>query len=156
MLVIPPWGTGLHGQEESEAFQQLHALPLSQTEKLCRLVLLGLLPALIENDLAAFGEALFDFNHSAGQAFAAIQNGTYASPRITELIQFIRRQGIAGVGQSSWGPTVFAVIEDESRGNELTRRIRDAFGLQEHEVMVTRACNQGASINKTPIHYIVM
>ena len=148
VLVIPPWGTGLHGQEESEAFQQLHALPLSQTEKLCRLVLLGLLPALIDNDLAAFGEALFDFNHSAGQAFAAIQNGTYASPRIAELIQFIRQQGIAGVGQSSWGPTVFAVVEDELRGNELTRRIRDAFGLQEHEVMVTRACNQGASINK--------
>jgi beta-RFAP synthase len=148
VLVVPPWGTGVHGQHEADAFQQLHGLPLSQTERLCRLALLGLVPALIEKDLAAFGEALFDFNGSAGQIFAGIQNGMYASPRITELIQFIRRQGITGVGQSSWGPTVFAVVEDESRGKELARQIRDSFGLQGHEVIVTAACNHGATVTQ--------
>jgi beta-ribofuranosylaminobenzene 5'-phosphate synthase len=150
VLVIPPWGTGLHGQEESDAFRQLHALPLQQTEKLCRLLLLGLLPALTERDLAAFGEALFDFNHSAGQAFAAIQHGVYAGPRIAELIEFIHRQGIAGVGQSSWGPTVFAIVEDESRGAELARRIRDTFALEENEIIVTTACNQSAVVKVLP------
>jgi len=146
VVVIPPVGTGLHGQEENEAFQHLQDLPLSQTDRLCRLVLLGLLPALIEKNLAAFGEALFDFNHSAGQTFAGIQNGSYASPRITELIQFIRRQGIAGVGQSSWGPTVFAVVEDEARGEQLARQVRETFGLQENEVLVITACNGGATV----------
>jgi len=149
VLVIPP-GSGVHGMEEKEAFQQLltEGIPLEQIERLCRLTLLGLLPALIELDLKTFGEALFDYNSLAGQAFAKFQGGTYASPRVAELIQFIRRQEIMGVGQSSWGPTVFAVVENESRGKELASQIRGAFGLQEHEVIVTAACNHGATVTQ--------
>jgi beta-RFAP synthase len=151
VLIIPPGETGVHGSEEREAFQQLltEGIPLQQIEHLCQLTLLGLLPALVERDFKSFGEALFDYNSLAGRTFAKFQGGTYASPRIAELIQFIRQQGNAGVGQSSWGPTVFAVVEDESRGQELARQNRDAFGLQEHEVIVTQACNQGASISKS-------
>ena len=105
VLVIPPGETGVHGIEEKEAFQQLlpEGIPLQQIEHLCRLTLLGLLPALAERDFKTFGEALFDYNSVAGQTFAKFQGGAYASPRIAELIQFIRGQGVAGVGQSSWG-----------------------------------------------------
>ncbi len=149
VLVIPAWGAGLHGFEESDAFRQLltDGIPLQQIEHLCRLVLLGLLPALVEVDFKSFGEALFDFNSLAGQAFAKFQGGTYASARITELIQFIRSQGISGAGQSSWGPTVFAVAEDEFRANDLAGKIRQTFSLQENEVLVTRACNDGAKVS---------
>jgi beta-ribofuranosylaminobenzene 5'-phosphate synthase len=148
VLVIPPWGSGLHGVEEGEAFQRLLAqgLPDAQTETLCRLILLGLLPALAEKDCRTFGEALFDFNGRAGQAFAGIQNGLYASPRIGELIQFIRRLGVPSAGQSSWGPSAFAVVEDQDRALDLSRKIRDSFNLQSHEVLLTSACNQAASI----------
>ena len=81
---------------------------------LCRLVLLGMLPALAEHDLEAFGEALYDFNCRAGEPFAPVQGGVYAGPRIAEVVAFVRQQGVRGVGQSSWGPTVFAVTEDEA------------------------------------------
>jgi beta-RFAP synthase len=148
VLVVPSWKMGIHGVEESDAFRQLlsDGIPLQQIERLCRLTLLGLLPALVELDFKSFGEALFDYNSLAGEAFTKAQGGTYASPRITELIQFIRGQGIAGVGQSSWGPTVFAIVEDESRGEKVARQVRETFGLQENEVLVTTACNQGATV----------
>ncbi len=148
VLVIPSWKMGMHGLEESDAFRQLlsDGIPLQQIERLCRLTLLGLLPALVELDFKSFGEALFDYNSLAGEAFTKAQGGTYASPRVTELVQFIRRQGIAGVGQSSWGPTVFAIVEDESRGEKLARQVRTTFGLHENEVLVTIACNQGATV----------
>jgi beta-RFAP synthase len=151
VLVIPPGESGVHGMEEKEAFQQLltEGIPLQQIEHLCRLTLLGLLPALVERDLKTFSEALFEYNSLAGQTFAKFQGGTYASPRITELVQFIRGQGIPGVGQSSWGPTVFAITEDEIIANDLARHIRQSFHLQENDVIVTSACNHGATVNVT-------
>lgn len=149
VLIVPSGSAGLHGIGEGEAFQQLltRGFPLKQTESLCRLALLGLLPAVIELDFKGFGEALFDFNSLAGQAFAKFQGGTYANLRIAELIQFIRSQGVSGAGQSSWGPTVFAVTEDDSRADDLAGKIRRTFSLQENEVWVTSTCNKGATVS---------
>src|SRR5207302_870603 len=57
VLALPPGPPGLHGRLESQALTRLLADPaaLPRTEALCRLVLLGLLPALLEEDLEAFG-----------------------------------------------------------------------------------------------------
>jgi beta-RFAP synthase len=146
VLALPGEAPGLHGAQEREAFARLAGPPdgPAQTDALCRLVLLGLLPALAERDLEAFAAALFDFNARAGAAFAPVQGGTYAGPRVAELVAFIRGQGIRGAGQSSWGPAVFAVVGDEERAAHLAGRIRGRFGLGPAEAFVTRACNHGA------------
>jgi beta-ribofuranosylaminobenzene 5'-phosphate synthase len=148
VVVVPPWGSGLHGGEEKEAFLRLDCqrMALETTDSLCRLIVLGMLPALRERDLDAFGEALYDFNLRAGQAFAAVQGGAYASSHVADLVSFIRRQGFRGVGQSSWGPAVFAVAE-ESAAAELARRVREHFRLRAAEVLVTPACNHGATVD---------
>ena len=103
VLVVPGWAQGLHGTAERQAFQQLldAGATSATTDALCRLVLLGMLPALLERDLTAFGEALYEFNARVGEAFAPVQGGVYAHPRLTELVAFIRTQGTRGVGQSS-------------------------------------------------------
>jgi beta-RFAP synthase len=146
VLARAPAAAGLHGTGEQEAFVRLaeHPPGLGPTEALCRLVLLGLLPALAETNLEAFGEALFDFNSRVGAAFVPVQGGIYAGPGIAALVDFVRGLGVRGVGQSSWGPTVFAVVRDEERADDLAGRIRGRFGLSEAEVVVTRACNHGA------------
>lgn len=141
VLARPEMPVRWHGERERQAFQEIAPSykARASTEALCRLVLLGLVPALIERDLAVFGEALFDFNARAGEAFAAVQGGTYAGPEIAELIEFVRRQGTRGVGQSSWGPTVFAVVaEDEAEGLARALRSRGVTTL------VTRAAGTGA------------
>ena len=104
------------------------------------LVLLGMLPALMERDLDTFGEALHDFNARAGEVFAPVQGGTYAGRRVEEIVTFFRRRGVRGVGQSSWGPAVFAILGDEERAADLAQRLRHD-GIR---VFVTRACNHGA------------
>jgi beta-RFAP synthase len=140
VLVVPRRSTGLHGSGEQSAFAHLECAQAT-TEALCRLVLLGMLPALAEEDLSHFGEALYDFNARAGEVFAAAQGGTYAGAATAEIIDFIRGQGIAGVGQSSWGPGVFAVT-DEERAAHLADRLRAE--ADNAEVLVSRGCNQGA------------
>jgi beta-ribofuranosylaminobenzene 5'-phosphate synthase len=148
VLVTSLRQTGLHGAAERRAFQNLEGLGpgAEQTEMLYRLVLLDLLPSLAERDLASFGEALYEFNARVGETFASVQGGTYSSPQVSELVAFLRGRGIRGVGQSSWGPTVFAVLENEREANDLVVVLRRQFALQEAEIVVTRACNRGATV----------
>ena len=73
----------------------------------------------MERDLGAFGEAVHEFNRQAGIIFASVQQGPYADARAAEVIEYIRAQGIAGAGQSSWGPTVFALVESHEQADSL-------------------------------------
>jgi beta-ribofuranosylaminobenzene 5'-phosphate synthase len=140
LLVMPRGLQGAHGQCEAEAFGQLgHSPPdLAQTESLCRLVLLGMLPALMERDLDAFGNALYDFNRRVGNLFKPWQGDVYGHPLVGEVIRGLRSAGVKGVGQSSWGPTVFAVVERREAG-ELGEWLKREHGLGRNEVIVTRA-----------------
>ena len=58
LIVRPPGESGLHGPDEHRAFANLPPITQDVTDSLCRLVLLEILPAVIERDLAAFGAAL--------------------------------------------------------------------------------------------------
>jgi beta-RFAP synthase len=148
VLVLPDGLEGRHGLEEQQAFQRLTEQDrgLARTDTLCRLVLLGMLPALTERDLPAFGEALYDFNVRVGEAFSPVQGGRYASKVVADLVGFIRQQGVPGVGQSSWGQAVFAVVGDPARGQDLTARIRDRFNLTDQQAFVTEPVNRGVEI----------
>jgi beta-RFAP synthase len=148
LLIVPAGQQGVHGDQELKAFAELqHAADVCQTEALCRLVLLGLLPALLERDLLAFGDALFDFNRRAGELFRPLQGGIYAHARTEAIIQWLRSREVRGVGQSSWGLTVFAVVEAETVG-WLTRALRERFGLEETEILCTTGNNYGATTTR--------
>jgi beta-ribofuranosylaminobenzene 5'-phosphate synthase len=144
VLARPDGAPGAQGSDEQEAMARVSA-PAATADALSRLVLLGMLPALAEEDLDAFGESLFDFNARAGEAFAPCQGGIYASPAAAELVAFIRASGVRGVGQSSWGPTVFAVVGGQDEAEELARMLRPRLG-DARDVLVTRAARGGATI----------
>jgi beta-RFAP synthase len=138
LLVMPQSGPGLHGVAERQAFAALPATPDFCKNILCRLVLLGMLPALQEADLPAFGEALHDFNARVGEAFAPVQGGVYASRLVAEIVGFLRGLGIRGIGQSSWGPAVFAVLDEEEHAQRVADLVRQRFAHATAEVLVTR------------------
>ena len=142
LLLVPQNQQGVHGFQEGEAFAQLARSETASThsDAMCRLALLGILPALLERDLAAFGEALYDFNRRAGEMFRPLQGGIYANPVTADVIAFMRKQGVKAVGQSSWGPAVFAIDREEALGR-LQRDCRARFGLSAEEVMVTKGYN---------------
>lgn len=142
LLATPTTQAGLAGERERAAFAQLESTPTAETGALCRLVLLGMLPALVERDLPAFGEAVFEFNRRAGLLFKASQGGEYGSPEGTSLVRELRGLGIAGVGQSSWGPTIFAIAEPD-RIESAASRLRNRHGVM---AIVTSARNRGFQI----------
>jgi beta-RFAP synthase len=150
LLVVPGQARGLHGPDESEAFRRLAGRrpEPARTDALCRLALLGMLPALGEHDLPAFGEALYEFNRLVGEAFRPVQGGTYAHPGGEEVVRFLRGRGVRGVGQSSWGPALFAVTADAPQAEDLARQLRQRFGFSPDEVLVAAAANEGAQVSR--------
>jgi beta-RFAP synthase len=148
ILIVQPDGRrGLHGTEESRAFAELPPIPEHITARLCRLVLLELLPAVVDRDLPAFGAALGELQAHVGALFATVQGGPQTSPRAATIIDALRRGGFTGIGQSSWGPTLYAF--SDRPGEEVRARVdrlRQRFGLEGTSTMVTRADNHGASL----------
>jgi beta-ribofuranosylaminobenzene 5'-phosphate synthase len=146
MLVRPQDVVGIHGRREAAAFAGLVERPPDDqtTETLCRLVLLSMLPALAERDLSTFGEALYDFNRRSGALFKAAQGGTYAHPRVEQIVKAIRGLGVVGVGQSSWGPTVFAVVAGDEAALTRGRLVR--LGIEAEEMWIASACQDGAEV----------
>jgi beta-ribofuranosylaminobenzene 5'-phosphate synthase len=147
LVVIPRVEPGLHGSREVQAFAELPAWPEPLTDRLCRLVLLGLLPAVVERDLPRFGEALEEIQRRVGEGFAPAQGGTFARPELKAVVDELRSQGLEGVGQSSWGPTLYG-FSDASPGRRLAvlNRLQDRFGFEGGEAFWTSASSQGASI----------
>ena len=56
-------------------------------------------------------------------------------------------QGIAGVGQSSWGPTGFALLGSDATGRRSCAARRSGASLRSLRFLVTRARNRGAEID---------
>ncbi len=146
VLAAPEGYQGLSGRAEEASFREVErASAQSCAEALCHLLVLGVAPALMEQDIRAFGEALFEYGRRSGELFKKVQGGAFASPAIASLVGFIRSLGFSGAGQSSWGPTVHAVVASAEEGAYLAGRIRERFGLDSDRVLVSSPNNQGAS-----------
>lgn len=121
VIFAPPSSGGWFGQRERLAFAQAGSGAPVELERLAEE---EILPAAHAGDLEAFGDAVHRFNRLAGEPFARTQGGPYASTAIEDLIGGLRRQGIRGVGQSSWGPTVFAIVGDSDTALSLVLKFR--------------------------------
>ncbi len=146
LLLLPTSGVGIHGDEERRAFAQLPDVPRSITAELTHEALLHLLPAAAEGDFASFSRSLFRFGHTAGNCFAAAQHGAFHSRRAAELIATLGRAGVEGVGQSSWGPTLFALLPDEPAAETVANQLRSQADLHDYECVVAAPDNQGAQL----------
>ena len=147
LVVIPRRDPGLHGLNEIQAFASLPPSPDPLIDRLCRLVLLGLMPAVVERDLPRFGEALEEIQRKVGEGFAPAQGGTFARPEYEAILEAMRREGLRGVGQSSWGPTLYG-FSDASDSNRVAslERLKNRLGLDSDSIFWTQASTSGASI----------
>ena len=130
VVAVPDSGPGISGVDEATALAALEPPPVGDTERVAHLVLMGMLPALRDGDLATFGAALTEIQAITGRWFAAIQGGAFAPGPGAELVRRMAEWGARGVGQSSWGPAVYGIVENEQAGATLAEQVRDALGEQ--------------------------
>lgn len=148
VLLRPRGAEGLSGEAERAAFAALPPVPTPTAAELCRLALLALVPAAICADFAGFSEALYDFGHLAGSCFARNQGGAFASARLSQLVGAVRQRGVRGVGQSSWGPTLFALLSSPAAAADFVAECRRDFGEAEVDLQIVAPAGEGARIQR--------
>lgn len=127
VVAVPEGPRGLSGEAESSAFHQLPRPADRETERVSHLVLMQLLPALVEGDLASFGDALSAVQRITGGWFAEQQGGIFAPGPSERLVHDMAGWGAVGVGQSSWGPAVYGLVDSEDAARELAGRVRESM-----------------------------
>jgi beta-ribofuranosylaminobenzene 5'-phosphate synthase len=125
VVAVPPGDPGLSGEAEAAAFDRLPPPPAGEPEQVSHLVLMQLLPSLVEGDLTGFGGALSAIQRITGAWFAPEQGGVFAPGESATLIARMAEWGALGVGQSSWGPAVYGLVDGEDAGAALADRCRD-------------------------------
>jgi beta-RFAP synthase len=126
VVAVPNGKPGINGETESAAFAELPVPAAQEVEHVAHLVLLALLPALAEGDIDTFGAALTKIQATTGRWFAPVQGGAFAGP-CAELIGRMHAWGAKGVGQSSWGPAVFGIVDGHEAATRLTDLVRGAM-----------------------------
>ena len=148
LLIFDKGHSGVHGAEELSAFQNLPPFPDASAALLCRHVLMQALPAVAERDLPAFGQAIQVLQAVTGDYFAPAQGGSrYTSPLVAKVIKQLEANGVGCFGQSSWGPTGFAVFANQCEAEKQLKLIIDTLGHEENlELLLTKANNQPSQI----------
>jgi beta-RFAP synthase len=137
---------GLSGDAEQQAFDQLPPVPAEVTEQLTDEIDESLVPAARSGDFEPFSASLYRYGHAAGNCFASRQGGPYAGPRLCRQIDRLRELGVQGVGQTSWGPTLFALLDSQASAEQLIERLRSDQEFDGAAFSIAAPDNTGARI----------
>jgi beta-RFAP synthase len=145
VLVTPNEEQGLSGELERDAFRHLPPMSRHQVGRLCESQS-HLREALESQDFSRCSVALYRFGRTVGEYFASIQGGVFANPRMAALAEKLRAGGVESVGQTSWGPTLFALCDGEKSAESVASTIRKSADWGDCAVRVVAAMNHGAKV----------
>jgi beta-RFAP synthase len=151
---------GLSGSQERQVLAELAPMPQSVAADICHQVLMRVLPGAASADFAAFAAGVTRVQQLLGEHFAPAQAGSaYTSAAVGQLVQWIgeARRGPcidgaeaahgAAVGQSSWGPTGFAILPSQLEADAMVDAVH-AAGLVGPGISlrIVRGRNRGATL----------
>ena len=152
LVVLDRRADGLHGDAERAALARLAPLPRASAAEICHEVLMRVLAGAASAEFEPFARGLSRVQEVLGGHFAPVQRaGAFASPAVGRLIGWIGRHTLAGTGQSSWGPTGFAVLPSEAVASEVVEAARRAGQVDaDLALRVVTARAQGATLTYDP------
>ena len=152
LLILDDADQGVFGDEELQAFETLPKSSLADAQQLSHAVLMQALPAIVERDYAQFCQAINALQLATGRYFAAAQGGHYKSSAVASVLNYLDNEGVMGKGQSSWGPTGFAIFNSEARASGMLNQLRQQFSVSQNNrfeslrFQIVHAKNTGATI----------
>jgi beta-RFAP synthase len=152
LLALDPRVCGLSGADERAALAGLPLLPRESAAEICHEVLMRVLPGAAGGEFAPFAAGLSRVQAVLGAHFAPAQQGrAYSSPAVGRLLEWIGARSVAATGQSSWGPTGFAIVPSASDADAAIAAARQA-GMVDPALLlrVVRARSDGASVTALP------
>lgn len=149
LLIIPKVRFGLFAGKEIKAFEDIIPASGRTAAEISRILQMKMLPALMETDIRVFGSSLVEIDRLVGSYFLKAQSGLYKEKATADIINYLLDGGCYGAGQSSWGPSVYA-LTNEKEANVLQKDIGDFLKKKKisAKVYLSKADNQGAKIQK--------
>ena len=144
VLVTPLNYEGSSGQSEVDIFRSNFPMDSSEINRVCRIVLMQLVPGILEKDIEAFGAAINNIQ-SIGFKSAEI---SLKAPLVPNMLALMNHAGSYGSGMSSFGPTVFGVTDSERKAEQIQKAVTDHLDDMslEHLSWITGPNNNGVLI----------
>ena len=112
LLVLDTTHSGLSGGPEKDAIEALPRFAQADAAAACHEVLMRVMPGAATGDFAAFAAGINRLQQLVGGHFAPAQGGgLFASSAVAKVCHWLAAQTPCATGQSSWGPTGFAILQ---------------------------------------------
>lgn len=148
ILVTPLHKKGFN--EDSERVIMMNPRPMSSavSSEISRLILTGLVPAILWNKPKLFGKILTKIQFMVGEYFKPIQGGIFCCEETEFIVKTLISLGAYGAGQSSWGPTAYGIIDDDQLANRIANKLKYKLEKKDiqAEIIISKPRNHGAKI----------
>lgn len=151
LLILPQSFSGLSGDDEITAFEKLPGMSQEMTDALCRLTLMGFLPAVQNRDFGRAAMVLAEYGRRAGEYFAPAQGGVFVDPRMHDFSRLLADNGIEGFVQTSWGPTCAVLCRDESMAATAADLVGSTPHGSDYNCAIASPLNQGATVEVSEV-----
>jgi beta-ribofuranosylaminobenzene 5'-phosphate synthase len=143
IIIVIPEFSGMYGRREVNFFQKYCPIPLEEVRELSHLILMKMLPAVVEQDLDEFSEALWRIQNLGFKKIEVKQYGNL----ILDAMKVFRDLKLA-VGMSSTGAAIF--IAADSGAQTIAREAKSYFREKGYscDTIITKARNEGAEVIK--------
>jgi beta-ribofuranosylaminobenzene 5'-phosphate synthase len=136
---------GAYDANEVDIFRKACPVPLEQVQELSHIILMKMMPAVIEKDIEAFGHAV---NHIQSLGFKRYEVELQHQV-VRDVMALMQESGAYGAGMSSFGPAVYAVVDNKEDASNIMQDAQDLLDSTiGGKVMITRANNKGAGIKE--------
>lgn len=143
VVAVPAVSKGAHGQDEVKIFQERCPMAPETVAETCRVIMMRILPALVEENIVEFGKGL---NRLQEVGFAAATRDL-VNPVVLECMEFIRGSGAYAAGQSSFGPSTFGLVRGEEQATRLQKKVQEFLNQKVGgTTFCAKANNVGATI----------
>ncbi len=150
LIIVPRTSWYVAEGRQEDKLMVMHS-ELSSNEYLLLLETLirKILPAIVDGDFEAFAEGIETIQWLTGKYFSRAQGGIYCCKEAEIVAKVLKDVGGKGVGQSSWGPAIYAFFPQESDAKDaLSDALKKLHRLRievEHS-FVSKPRNSGAII----------
>ncbi|MGQ9719458.1 MAG: beta-ribofuranosylaminobenzene 5'-phosphate synthase [Nitrososphaerales archaeon] len=143
VLATPKENQRIHGSLEVELFSKHCPVPISEVQALSHIILMKLLPSVVTKDIAEFGEAVFLMQRIG---FKKIELNLQSN-RVKEVMAAMADTSSYGVGLSSFGPTLYTVVDSTKKAKAIAKAAEDEMKETGGVVLITKANNKGTEVS---------
>lgn len=146
VLVRPVAGQGMSGAEEQTWFGARPEMSSALVRELSQLAANELFTAVQNHCFSQFSAGLELYGDTAGRFYSRAQGDIFSAPAIRMVVAELRRAGIRGAAQSSWGPGICIPAESEQHAEHIVSQIQTRIHGAELSVVISEAQNTGATL----------